>query len=252
MEVGSQAQFPGLGGLPEAVSGPARRQQPSRAPYSSRSACHTEAAGKAGHEEEVSWSPRRGEAERARCGKLVTGETVRGKQGREESRGEEVLRRQSRREEKVAVKIRLGSITKRRGASKQSAVDELTAEYVKRAARYGPVQAVEYATEAALLKSLERPGRTAALLVALDSGGKQFSSEELADFVAQQMERGTQELVLAVGPADGWSNAVRGRAQVLLSLGKMTLPHELARVVLAEQIYRAFTILNRHPYHSGH
>jgi 23S rRNA (pseudouridine1915-N3)-methyltransferase len=150
------------------------------------------------------------------------------------------------------VKIRLVSITKRRGVSKQSAVDELTAEYVKRAARYATVEPVEYASEAALLKSLEKPGRTAAMLVALDSGGRQMSSPELAAFLEQQMQRGTQELVLAVGPADGWSDAVRGRAQMLLSLGKMTLPHELARVVLAEQIYRAFTILAHHPYHSGH
>ena len=150
------------------------------------------------------------------------------------------------------MKIRLASITKRRGASKQSAVDELTADYVKRAARYAPVESAEYATEAALLKALERPARVAAVLVALDSGGRQMSSPELAAFLRQQMERGTQELVLAVGPPDGWSELVRGRAQMLLSLGKMTLPHELARVVLAEQVYRAFTILNHHPYHSGH
>jgi 23S rRNA (pseudouridine1915-N3)-methyltransferase len=150
------------------------------------------------------------------------------------------------------MKIRLASITKRRGASKQSAVDELTAEYVKRAARYATVESVEYPSEAALLKALEHPGRTAAVLVALDSGGRQMSSPELAAFLQQQMERGTQELVLAVGPPDGWSDTIRGRTQLQLSLGKMTLPHELARVVLAEQVYRAFTILNHHPYHSGH
>ncbi len=150
------------------------------------------------------------------------------------------------------MKIRLASITRRRGASKQAAVDELLAEYLKRAARYAPVECMEYASEAALLKALERPGRTAAVLVALDAGGKQMSSEELAGFFQQQMERGTQELMMAVGPADGWSDAMRGRAQLTLSLGKITLPHELARVVLAEQIYRAFTILNHHPYHGGH
>jgi len=55
-----------------------------------------------------------------------------------------------------------------------------------------------------------------------------------------------------VGPADGWSAEARNRAQLLLSLGAMTLPHELARVVLAEQVYRACTILAGHPYHSGH
>ena len=150
------------------------------------------------------------------------------------------------------MKIRLGSITKRKSASKESCVDELTAEYVKRAARYSAVEAGEYSSEATLLKSLERPGRTAPVLVALDSGGKALSSEELAEFFRQHLERGTQELVLAIGPADGWTAAARARAQMTLSLGRITLPHELARVVLAEQIYRAFTILNHHPYHGGH
>jgi 23S rRNA (pseudouridine1915-N3)-methyltransferase len=150
------------------------------------------------------------------------------------------------------MKIRLVSITKRKSGSKQSCVDELTAEYVKRASRYVAVEAVDCPSEEALLKSLERPGRTAPVLVALDSGGKQMSSEKLAEFFRQHMERGTQELVLAIGPADGWSAAARARAQTTLSLGKMTLPHELARVVAAEQIYRAHTILNHHPYHSGH
>jgi 23S rRNA (pseudouridine1915-N3)-methyltransferase len=150
------------------------------------------------------------------------------------------------------MKIRLVSITKRKSASKESCVDELTAEYVKRAARYSAVEAGEYSSEAALLKNLERPGRTAPVLVALDSGGKQMSSEELAEFFRQHLERGTQELVLAIGPADGWTAAARARAQMTLSLGRITLPHELARVVLAEQIYRAFTILNHHPYHGGH
>lgn len=131
-------------------------------------------------------------------------------------------------------------------------MDELTAEYVKRAARYSPVEAGECATEEALLKSLERTGRTAPVLVALDSRGKQLSSEELAEFVKQHLERGTQELIFAVGPADGWSAVALARAQQTLSLGKITLPHELARVVLAEQIYRAFTILHNHPYHGGH
>jgi 23S rRNA (pseudouridine1915-N3)-methyltransferase len=150
------------------------------------------------------------------------------------------------------MKIRLVSITKRKGSSKQSCVDELTAEYIKRATRFAAVEAGEFASEEALLKNLARPGRTAPVLVALDSGGKQFSSEGLADFFRQHQERGTQELVLAVGPPDGWGAAARARAQLILSLGKITLPHELARVVMAEQIYRAFTILNNHPYHGGH
>jgi len=131
-------------------------------------------------------------------------------------------------------------------------MEELTAEYVKRTARYSPVESGEFPTEEALLKSLDRPGRTLPVLVALDSRGKQLSSEELAGLVRQHLERGTQELLFAIGPADGWTAAALTRAQQTLSLGKITLPHELARVVLAEQIYRAFTILNNHPYHGGH
>jgi 23S rRNA (pseudouridine1915-N3)-methyltransferase len=57
-------------------------------------------------------------------------------------------------------------------------------------------------------------------------------------------------IVFAIGPASGWSD--RPQAQTVLSLGPMTLPHELARLVLAEQLYRAFTILAGHPYHIGH
>ncbi len=150
------------------------------------------------------------------------------------------------------MKIRLISITKRRGASKDAAVDELTAGYVQRAARYNPVETADSPSEDTLLKTLERPGRTAPVFVALDSRGKAMSSEELAAFVRRHLESGTQELVFAIGPADGWSQAALARAQHTLSLGRITLPHELARVVLAEQIYRAFTILNNHPYHGGH
>jgi 23S rRNA (pseudouridine1915-N3)-methyltransferase len=58
--------------------------------------------------------------------------------------------------------------------------------------------------------------------------------------------------VFAIGGSDGFSEEARHHAGFTLSLGKMTLPHELARVVLVEQLYRAFTILKRHPYHLGH
>ena len=150
------------------------------------------------------------------------------------------------------MKIRLAAVTSRKRGSKFSSVDEMIAEYIQRASRFAAVEAAEYASEAALLKSLERSGRTAPVLVALDSRGKQMTSEELAEFVRGHLERGTQELVMAIGPADGWSPAARARAQATLSLGRITLPHELARVVLAEQIYRAFTILHGHPYHTGH
>lgn len=150
------------------------------------------------------------------------------------------------------MKIRLVSIAPRKRSAKQNAAEELSAEYVKHAARFASVEVCDYPTEDALWKTLERPGRTAPVLVALDSRGKLWTSEELAEFIRRHMEQGTQELVFAIGPADGWAPEADRRAQQMFSLGRITLPHELARVVLAEQIYRAFAILNNHPYHGGH
>ncbi len=138
------------------------------------------------------------------------------------------------------------------GKSKDAAISTLTAEYLKRLRRYVAVEGRELSDEAALLKLVSRPGRTAPTLVLLDSRGKQLSSEELAEFIRNYRDRGSQELIFSVGPADGWSDETRKQADVLFSLGKMTLPHELARVVVTEQLYRAFTILAGHPYHSGH
>jgi 23S rRNA (pseudouridine1915-N3)-methyltransferase len=134
------------------------------------------------------------------------------------------------------------------GKTKERAIQSLTLEYLKRLSRYTPTESLELAGEAALLKQVERGQR----LVALDTRGKQMSSEELAQFLAEQQNRGTQALLFAIGPANGWSEDALQRASMRLSLGRMTLPHELARVVLLEQLYRAFTILKGHPYHLGH
>ena len=90
------------------------------------------------------------------------------------------------------------------------------------------------------------------MLILCDSRGEPLSSEELAGRLGRLRDSGTQLIVLAIGPADGWSDAARSRAQLTIGFGRITLPHELARVVLAEQIYRALTILAGHPYHSGH
>ena len=86
----------------------------------------------------------------------------------------------------------------------------------------------------------------------MDSRGKQLSSEEFAYFLGEYQDRNPIPLVFAVGPADGFSDPTRSAAQHTISFGRMTLAHELARVVLLEQVYRAFTILKGHPYHSGH
>lgn len=138
------------------------------------------------------------------------------------------------------------------GKTKEAAVQSLGAEYLKRLQRYVSVETHELASEDAVRKLASKPGRTAPVLVLLDSRGKQLSSEELAAFLRDHQDRGTQELIFAIGPADGWSDPARKQASQLLSLGKMTLPHELARIILLEQLYRGFTILAGHPYHSGH
>lgn len=129
----------------------------------------------------------------------------------------------------------------------------MLADYIERSARYSPCESQLFDSEQALLDWLDRhPSRTAAYAILLDSRGQQYSSEEFAGHLGRLRDDGTQRLVLAIGPADGWSAAARQRANLLLSLGRMTLPHQLARVVLAEQVYRALTILAGHPYHSGH
>ena len=139
------------------------------------------------------------------------------------------------------------------GRTKDGAINALTIDYLKRLSRYATVDSHEAASEEALLKSVEKlGGRTQPVLVILDARGKQFSSEEFAELLREQQDRGSQQIVFAVGPADGFTPAARHAAHLTLSFGKMTLSHELARVVLLEQLYRAFTILKGHPYHTGH
>ena len=95
-------------------------------------------------------------------------------------------------------------------------------------------------------------GRTQPVAVLLDSRGRTMSSEAFAAWIGARRDEGTQHLIFAIGPASGWSDAARKKAQLLLSFGPMTLAHAIARIVLAEQIYRAVTILTGHPYHGGH
>jgi 23S rRNA (pseudouridine1915-N3)-methyltransferase len=139
------------------------------------------------------------------------------------------------------------------GKTKETSIRTLTEEYLKRISRYLAAESHELATEAALLELTEaRTSRTTPVLILLDARGRQFTSEEFAELLRDQQDRGTQNLFFAVGPADGFSDRARGCADLILSFGKMTLAHELARIVLLEQIYRAFTILKGHPYHTGH
>jgi 23S rRNA (pseudouridine1915-N3)-methyltransferase len=151
------------------------------------------------------------------------------------------------------VKLFLVAISPSRSRAKSDPAATLAADYLARASRYIPCESQTYDSEAALLAWLDRRStRTAPVLILLDSRGKQLTSEDFAAHLGRLRDSGTQSLVLAIGPHDGWSDAARARASLVLSLGLITLPHELARAVAAEQIYRALTILAGHPYHSGH
>lgn len=131
--------------------------------------------------------------------------------------------------------------------------DALTASFLERCSMLAPCRAQAFRTEQALMDWLDRQhGRTPAIAVLLDSRGRQMSSEDFAAWLGARRDQGAQHIVFAIGPADGWSAEARGRAQLLLSLGSFTLAHALARLVMAEQLYRACTILTGHPYHSGH
>lgn len=96
-----------------------------------------------------------------------------------------------------------------------------------------------------ILKELETSDQT----VLLDEKGKQFTSLEFSDYLQKQMNSGFKQLVFVVGGPYGFSDSIYQRAQGKVSLSKMTFSHQMVRLFVTEQIYRAFTILNNEPYH---
>jgi len=139
------------------------------------------------------------------------------------------------------------------GKTKDAAIQALTDEYLRRIARYVEIEGVALRDEAALLdlRSAKRNAPNSTLCL-MDSRGKEFTSRQFAKFLGDYQDRNPMPMILAIGGADGFSAETSSAAQHSISLGKMTLAHELARVVLLEQVYRAFTILKGHPYHTGH
>jgi 23S rRNA (pseudouridine1915-N3)-methyltransferase len=85
--------------------------------------------------------------------------------------------------------------------------------------------------------------------VALDEHGQDLGSVALSDLVQKNLDTAVPEIAFAIGGPDGHGQEVLGAANVVLRMGKMTWPHQLARVMLAEQLYRSITILSGHPYH---
>lgn len=132
------------------------------------------------------------------------------------------------------------------GKTRRPELRALIEDYVKRVARRNPIEIVELRDSAAALKKLDTD--RAATVVLLDAGGKQPGSQEFARWLGELRDQGTRELIFLCGEAEGFPEELRRRSQHKLSLSAMTLSHELARAVLAEQIYRAFAILSGSPY----
>ncbi|MES2390235.1 MAG: 23S rRNA (pseudouridine(1915)-N(3))-methyltransferase RlmH [Acidobacteriota bacterium] len=139
------------------------------------------------------------------------------------------------------------------GARQARLAAPLFLDYLERIRRYIPCELRDFASEAKLLAFLDAAAaRTTPAMLLTDSRGQALNSEELAGAIGKLRDGGLQQLVVAIGPADGWSPEALGRAQLKISFGRITLPHDLAAIIAAEQVYRAFTILAGHPYHSGH
>lgn len=150
------------------------------------------------------------------------------------------------------------------GKLKDGPERELYARYSERigatgkAVALGPLELVEIVESRAASRDLRIADEAARLLVKpreggyrilLDERGKAVTSRSFAELLKSARDRGESNTTFLVGGPDGHGDEARAKANLVLSLGPMTLPHGLARIVLVEQIYRAITILSGHPYH---
>jgi 23S rRNA (pseudouridine1915-N3)-methyltransferase len=132
------------------------------------------------------------------------------------------------------------------GKTRRPEICVMLDDYVKRVSRSCPIEIVEVRDADAALKKLDADRAATAIL--LDAGGRIIDSNAFAKWLGELRDRGTRQLVFVCGDAGGFPEALRARVPQKLSLSPMTLSHELARVVLAEQLYRAFAILSGSPY----
>ena len=155
------------------------------------------------------------------------------------------------------MKIHLWSV----GKSNESYVTEGVTGFTKRISHYYPVEwkifsnatqksslsqnDANYQEAIVLLNSLDKSD----ILVALDEKGKQWSSEEVAEFIQQSANQSSRNLIFLIGGAYGLHETILQRANFTWSLSKLVFPHQLVRLILAEQIYRACTIIRNEKYH---
>jgi 23S rRNA (pseudouridine1915-N3)-methyltransferase len=133
------------------------------------------------------------------------------------------------------------------GKTRREEARMLVEDYAGRIKHYAEIEILELrdAGPAALRKLKIDP---AAVVVLLDAAGKQFTSQQFASWLGDLRDRSTREVMFLCGDADGFPDDLRARARQRISLSTLTMPHEFARVLLTEQIYRAFAILAGHPY----
>ena len=150
------------------------------------------------------------------------------------------------------------------GRLKAGPEKELASRYLDRFAKAGPAVSLELArvTEVAESRAsaadtrkreeaamLEKSLGEGAILILLDERGKALDSPAFANLLGRYRDQGKRELTIAIGGADGLDPALYERADAVVNLGSMTWPHQLVRILIAEQLYRAVTILSGHPYH---
>jgi 23S rRNA (pseudouridine1915-N3)-methyltransferase len=141
------------------------------------------------------------------------------------------------------MKLRLIMLGKTRREEARALVDD----YVARIRHYAEIEISELRDAGpAALRKLKLD--SSATIVLLDAAGKHFTSQQFAKWLADLRDRGTREMVFLCGDAEGFPAELRASAKQKISLSTFTMPHEFARVILAEQIYRAFAILAGHPY----
>jgi 23S rRNA (pseudouridine1915-N3)-methyltransferase len=141
---------------------------------------------------------------------------------------------------------------------------DLASRYLDRFAKSGPAIGLEFARVIEVAESrasnadtrkreeaamLEKHLADGAALILLDERGKALDSPAFADMIGNLRDGGKRDLVVAIGGADGLDPALYDKASAVLCLGKLTWPHQLVRILIAEQLYRAVTILSGHPYH---
>ena len=150
------------------------------------------------------------------------------------------------------------------GRLKAGPEKDLASRYLDRFAKAGPAVGLELSKLTEVQESrasnaetrkreeavaLEKALGEGAVLILLDERGKALDSEAFAELIGRYRDNGKRDLMLAIGGADGLDPELRGRADMVLNLGSMTWPHQLVRILIAEQLYRAVTILSGHPYH---